>query len=163
MSLLPISTLIAESALNLGGSYIQFHKATFCTAVRDDGRPCYDERTGSGWVECSHCRGRGHYYEKPIIFKGIYTDNSNQVTYNSEGVVLVGEKSLSIPKWVQTGLLKPRINSEGAGTHRLLRDKFVLLSTSGQPVEILYLKHESVNPTVSSGTIYKIIMVENNI
>lgn len=163
MSLFPISELIANSALNLGGSIIEFHKATFCTATRQDGSPCFDERTGSSWVECQQCRGRGHYYAKPVRFKGIYTDNSNQITYNAEGVALIGEKTLSIPAWVPTTLLKPRVASNGAGTHRVMRDKFILLSPSGQIVDILFLKHESVNPTINSGTIYKIINVENNV
>ena len=55
-----------------------------------------------------------------------------------------------------------RVNSTGTGTSRVLRDKFVILSPNGQPVEVLYMLHESVDPTINSGDIYKIIAVGNN-
>lgn len=162
MSLLNISRLIANSALKLGGSYIQYYKATFCPGTRDDGSPCFNERTGAPWVECPICEGRGHTYAKPIIFKGVYTDNSNKISYNPEGVLVTGDKTLSIPHYIDAGILKDRVNSTGTGTSRVLRDKFVILSPNGQPVEILYMLHESVDPTINSGDIYKIIAVGNN-
>lgn len=165
MNLFPISSLIADSALALGGSDISWHKAIFCPYVRDDGSPCYDEDRGSPWIECPICHGEGVIYASPKYVKGIYTDKSNEFLPDESGGFIQGHKSLSLPRGLDIKLLKPRNSTD---SRRLLRDKFQLLGQCCQPdgsreiVETLYLDDDVVTPVINSGRIYQIVRVKNN-
>lgn len=159
-----VSNMIADHALQLGGSDIRWHKAMFCPNVRDDGTPCYDETRGSSWKECPVCGGRGTMYASPITIKGVYTDNSNQWFPDGAGGVIKGNKSLTLPRHLDIRLLKDR----DGDSRRLLRDKFELLGKccdhNGQrPVaEVLYLLHDPVRPTIHNDTILMTVEVGNN-
>lgn len=165
MSLLPISVIIANAALNLGGSYIKWERASYCPNIRDNGKPCYDSMSGSSWNECNVCKGRGVIYLKGVIVKGIYTDNSHHFEPDGSGGFIQGERTLSLPLQLKIQLLKPKkgFSSDGSSTgRRLMRDKFTLLDARGRPIEVLYLKDNPQKPTISSGTIYQICPVETN-
>ena len=171
MNLFPISSLIADSALALGGSDIAWHKAIFCPYVRDDGSPCYDEDRGSAWIECPVCAGEGVIYAHPKYIKGIYTDKSNEFEqdYSAQsGGFIQGHKSLSLPRGLDIRILKPRNSDSENSARRLLRDKFQLLGQCCEPdgsreiIETLYLDDDVVNPVINSGQIYQIVRVKNN-
>jgi hypothetical protein len=165
MDLFPISKLIADSALRLGGSDIAWHKAIFCPYVRDDGNPCYDESRGSSWIECPICGGEGVVYASPRFIKGVYSDKSNEFVPDGSGGFIRGDKTLSVPRNLDIKLMKPRNNDSA---RRILRDKFQLLGRCCQPdgsreiIETLYLDDDTVQPFINSGSIYQIIRVRNN-
>jgi hypothetical protein len=167
MDLFPISTLIADSALRLGGSDISWHKAIFCPYVRDDGSPCYDESRGSAWIECPICGGEGVVYASPVFVKGIYTDKSDEFVPDGSGGFIRNVRTLSLPRHLDIKLLKPR--SDNTSTRRFLRDKFLLLGRCCNPdgsreiIETLYLDDDVINPVINSGYIYQIVRVTNNI
>jgi len=160
-----ISNLVADSAIELGGSDIHWHQAEFCPYVRDDGSPCYDEERGSPWIECPVCHGLGSTYKEPQLIKGIYTDNSNKFYPDGSGGYLRGEKSLSLPRNLDIKLLKPRNSND---SRRLLRDKFEILGPGCNPdgsrelIEVVFLATDPVKPTINSGSIYQTVTVENN-
>lgn len=166
MDLFPISSLIADSALQLGGSDIAWYKAIFCPYVRDDGTPCYDETRGSAWIECPVCGGEGVIYASPRFVKGIYTDKSDEFIPDGSGGFIQNHRSLSLPRGLDIRLLKPR--NDSTSTRRLLRDKFILLGRCCNPdgsrevIETLYLDDDVVNPVINSGHIYQIVGVKNN-
>lgn len=165
MDLFPISKLIADSALRMGGSDIAWHKAIFCPYVRDDGTPCYDESRGSSWIECPICGGEGVVYASPRFIKGIYSDKSNEFVPDGSGGFIRGDKTLSVPRNLDIKLMKPRSNDSA---RRILRDKFQLLGRCCQPdgsreiLETLYLDDDTIQPFINSGSIYQIIRVRNN-
>lgn len=165
MDLFPVSKMIADSALRLGGSDISWHKAIFCPYVRDDGSPCYDESRGSAWIECPICGGEGVVYASPRFIKGIYSDRSNEFVPDGSGGFIRGDKTLSVPRNIDIKLMKPRSND---AARRILRDKFQLLGRCCQPdgsreiLETLYLDDDTVQPFINSGNIYKIVRVRNN-
>jgi len=160
-----VGKLISESALEMGGSHIAWHKADFCPYVRDDGTPCYDEKRGSAWIECPVCGGTGNIYQSPRYIKGIYTDNSNRFLPDGTGGYMRGEKSLSLPPSLDIRLLKPRGSDD---SRRILRDKFEILSNECNPdgsrkvLDIVYLAEDPIKPTVNSGTIYQTVLVQSN-
>lgn len=164
--LFPASQMIADAALQLGGSDIRWYKAIFCPYVRDDGSPCYDERRGSAYIECPICGGEGVIYDSPQTIRAIYQDDSNNYIQDRSGGFIKGEKTLSLPPDLDIRLLKER-NSQNS-SRRLLRDKFELLGRccgpdgSREVKEVLYLKNDVVKPTVSSGEIYQRAQVSNN-
>lgn len=164
LNLSSIANLIADQAINMGGSDIRWYKAIFCPNVRDNGHPCYDEERGSSWKECPVCGGRGNLYMTPRYIKGVYTDNSNRWNPDGAGGVIQGNKSLSLPRDLNIQLLKERANE----SRRLLRDKFELIGqccdeNGERPVkEVLYLLHDPVKPTIHNGTIYMTVEVGNN-
>lgn len=163
--MLPVSRLLADAALSLGGSDLFWYKARFCPYIKDDGTPCYNEGRGSPWIECPVCGGTGAVYDAPKYIKGIYIDKSNVFYPDGSGGFLVGEKSLSLPMDLDIKILKPR---EAGVSRRLLRDKFVLLGEccnedgSRAILETLYAKDDPVYPTVNSGHIYMTLNVANN-
>lgn len=163
--LFPISQVIAQSAMDMGGSDIRWYKAIFCPYVRDDGSPCYDENRGTSYIECPVCGGEGVIYASPRTVRGIYTDNSNRLTESRPGEFIKGEKTLSLPSELEIQLLKSR---DSQNARRLLRDRFELLGRCCQPDgsrevrEVLYLKHDPVKPEISSGSIFQKIEVANN-
>lgn len=163
MSLLGISRVIAEAALELGGSYIAWEKAQLCGNLRPSGEPCFSEDSGSSWVDCPVCHGSGVVYSKPQVFKAIYTDNSNRFEYDENGGLVAGKKTLSIPHNIPVSVLKQRYGSTEANTaRRVARDRFRILSPEGQVVETVWLESDAVDPFISSGRIYRIVEVSNN-
>lgn len=164
MSLLPISRIIANGALRLGGSTILWYKAQTCPAYRADGTPCFDSKRGGNWVDCAVCNGTGMAYtSKPRPVLGIYTDNSNEFLPDGNGGFLQGKKTLSLPHDLDIKLLKPKAHANGTAAQReFLRDKFVILSPEGKHAETVYLDKDPVKPTINSGYIYQICEVANN-
>jgi hypothetical protein len=165
MDLFPVSKLIANAAMNFGGSDIGWYKGILCPYVRDDGSPCFDETRGSSWVECPICGGEGTTYAFPKFIKGIYTDKSNEFIPDGSGGFIRGEKTLSVSTALPITLMKPR-HTEVA--RRFIRDKFTLLGKCCNPdgsreiIEVMYLADDTIKPTVNSGAIYQIIKVQNN-
>jgi len=165
MSLLPVSRIIANGALKLGGSTILWYKAQTCPAYRRNGKPCYDNDSGSNWIDCQVCGGTGlAYTKKPRAIKGIYTDNSNEFLPDGNGGFLTGKKTLSLPWDLDISLMKHRgYYSDGQMAPReVLKDKFVILSPEGKVAEVVYLEKDPVKPTINSGTIYQHVEVSNN-
>lgn len=163
MSLLPISRIIANGALRLGGSTILWYQAQTCPAYRQDGTPCYSTTQGSNWIDCPICRGAGMAYpKKPRAVLGIYTDNSNEFLPDGNGGFLQGKKTLSLPADLDIKLLKPKYKNGKPGPREVLKDKFVILSPEGKHAETVYLEKDPVKPTINSGTIYQIVDVANN-
>lgn len=161
-NLFPIAGLIADLALNMGGSYVKFYKAVFCPGKRTDGTPCFKEDSGASWIECPICKGRGAIYRHGIIVPAVYTDNSNRFTPDQNGGMMQGKKTLSLPRNIDAAMLKSRSGSIDSNTsRRILKDKFILLDRNGTPVEVLYLQADPVIPTINSGEIYKIVEVAN--
>jgi hypothetical protein len=163
--LYPISQIISQAAMNLGGSDIRWYKAIFCPYVRDDGSPCYNESRGTSYIECPVCGGEGVLYASPRTVRGIYSDNSNRVNESRSGEFLKGEKTLNLPIDLDVRILKER---DSQNARRLLRDKFELLGRCCRPDgsrevrEVLYLKQDPVRPEISSGSIYQRVDVANN-
>lgn len=163
--LLPISKIIADTAMSAGGSDIKWYKAIFCPYTRDDGNPCYDESRGSAYIECPVCGGEGVIYASPVYTRGVYVDNSNNYSQDASGGFVKGEKSLALPTDLDIKLLKYR---DSQNPRRLLRDKFELLGRCCRPDgsrevrEVFYLKNDPVKPEVSSGSIYQKLEVANN-
>lgn len=165
MDLFPVSNLLADSALQMGGTDIMWHKAIFCPYVRPDGTPCYDEKRGSPWIECPICGGTGVVYASPQQIKAIYTDNSNRYYPDGAGGFMQGDKTLSVSRNLDISMLKARDTNDA---RRLLRDKFEVLGRCCNPdgtrevKEVLYLDQDPTEPTINSGTIYQIVPVANN-
>lgn len=165
MDMFPISQLVSDAALRLGGSDIHWYKAIFCPYVKDDGSPCYDESRGSPWIECPVCGGTGVVWASPKYIRGIYTDNSNRYFPDGSGGFMVGDKTLSLPRDLNITLMKPRDSDD---PRRFLRDKFELLGRCCEPdgsrevLETLYLEEDPVRPAINSGFIYQIVKVKNN-
>ena len=162
--LLGISRIIANAALQMGGSRIAWQRAKLCPATRPNGDPCYNEDSGSSYVDCPVCRGNGVIYDKPVIFNGVYTDKSNTFEYDENGGLVAGKKTLSIPHNIPVTIMKERSSDmeDGYSTRRVARDRFTLISPDNVAVETLFLKQEAVDPFINSGVIYRIVEVENS-
>lgn len=157
---------IVKGALMMGGSDASFFKATFCPYVRDDNTPCYDEKSGSPYIECPICGGKGVIYLPPVDVKVIYNDQSNAFQPDKSGGWIKGQKILTFdPTIITPSILKERKDS----ARRLLRDKFHILGTccdaygKRKVVELLYVLDEPVLSAVNSGIIVGTVKVGNNI
>lgn len=161
--LLGISRMIANSALNLGGSRIAWQRAKLCPATRPNGSPCFDEDSGSAYIDCPVCRGNGTVYDRAVVFNGVYTDNSNRFEFDETGGLVQGKKTLSIPHHIPITIMKERASDELDGyiARRIARDRFTILSPDNKPVEVLFLMQEAVDPFINSGVIYRIVEVAN--
>lgn len=168
MSLLPISRLIARSALTLGGTKILWYRATPCSGRRDDGTPCFDEESGSAWIDCPVCQGVGARYLKAQWIHCVYTDKTNEFEPDGSGGFVRGKKSLSVSPDLHISLLKMNHSSltleDGKIAPRiLLRDKFVRINPlDGKVQEVLYLESEPNVPVINGGQIYQILNVMSN-
>lgn len=165
MSLLPVSRLIANGALRLGGSYIIWLKAIPCPGLRPGGTPCYDMDSGSYWVDCPVCHGNGMTYAGKRVIRGIYTDNSNQFEPDGAGGLMQGKKTLSLPHELPITLMKESgggFDDGFSSPRKVLRDKFVVLTPDGKVTETLYMTADPVKPSINSGSIYQIVEVVSN-
>lgn len=151
--------------MRLSGTDIRWYKAIPCPYVRPDGSPCYDEKSGSPWIECPICGGNGAIYMSPRSTRGTYTDNSNKFVPDGAGGFIQGKKTLSLSKTLDIHLLKIRNNQ---GARRVIRDKFELLGKCCNPdgsreiLETLWLEDDPVKPAISSDYIYQIVNVVDN-
>jgi len=163
--LAPISNMVADAALGMGGTDVLWYEPIMCPNVRDDGSPCYDENRGAPWIECPVCGGRGSIYKSPIQFKAIYTDNTNKWYPDGSGGFFKGNKTFSVPRNLDLHMLKERLSDN---SRRLLRDKFEVLGRCCNPdgtrevTETLYAVQDPQKPTINSNTIYQIIEVGGN-
>jgi hypothetical protein len=165
-NLYSVARNVVKGALMMGGSDANFYKATFCPYVKDDGMPCYDERSGSPYIECPICSGKGVIYLPPIPVKVIYNDQSNPFIADKSGGWIKGQKTLTYdPTVINPDVLKERKEDSA---RRLLRDRFHLLGNccdergKRKVVETLYVLEQPVLSAVNSGIIVGTIKVGNN-
>lgn len=162
--LYPVSHMVADSALLMGGSNILWYRAEFCPYIREDGRPCFDEKSGNAYIECPVCVGKGTVWGQPRSIRGVYTDKSNEFIPDGMGGFMKGRKTLSLSPNLPIKLLKHR---DEKVARRLLRDKFILLERDChgrmKHKETVFAAADPVKPTINSGTIYLILEVETNL
>lgn len=145
-----VARKIVSLAFAMGGSLIEYYRASRCNYQFPDGTYCWNEDRQTATPECPVCGGRGMYYQPPIKIPAIFIDASGKPIRDKYGIVYRDSARLVVPPEIVPSILK---HVDGGKNMQMLRDKFLIRDHNEKPVAVFYIESEPKDVWLA-GTLY---------